>query len=383
MTGGAGVAPRIAALDGLRGCAVLMVLFYHFMGPFTDTADFATKGGLWVFSFGWTGVDLFFVLSGFLITGILFDAKGSERYFRTFYMRRILRIVPLYYGALALIFFVPRFIASPTALRFTAPFSDQVWYWLYLQNFHRLRGGVGQITGHLWSLAIEEQFYLVWPLVILVLSRRRALQFCGALVVMALSIRVVWVLVLGELGWGIFWMTHTRLEGLAIGAAIALLARGTRGLDLPRRLAAGVAGVSLLVIGWIYAESEYFSIGNPILRSFGLTAVALLFGSLLVISIERPPRLLASFLESRILAFFGRYSYGMYVVHLPVMIMLGLIGFTGARFERAIGIPVIAFLSYIAAMVAISTTCAWLIWHLYEKHFMKLKSRFEFGKAGV
>ena len=353
-----------------------MVASYHFMAPFTDTTSFATKGALWVLSYGWTGVDLFFVLSGFLITGILADTKGATGYFRTFYMRRALRILPLYYAALAVIFTVPRFMNSPVGARLTLPFSDQIWYWLYLQNFHRMRGLIGQFTGHFWSLAVEEQFYLAWPVVILLLSRRRAFQFCAGLIALALAMRVVWIFVMHELGWGVFFATPTRLEGLAVGAAIALMARGTRGLEPARRIALPVALVALAVIGFVYADSGYFAIANPILRSFGLTAIAVLYGSLLVVAVLRPPRLISAVLESKPLAFFGRYSYGMYVIHVPLLIVLGSSGVTGARFESFIGNSLLALIAYTITLLAATVICALLTWHLFEKRFLRLKRHF-------
>ena len=376
VTGGTGVPSRIASLDGLRGCAVVMVMLYHFTAPFSDTADFATRGALRLLSFGWTGVDVFFVLSGFLITGILTDAKGAKGYFRTFYMRRALRIVPLYYAALAAIFVVPQFLSSPVAQRLKIPFSDQAWFWLYLQNFHRLRGLSGQFTGHLWSLAIEEQFYLVWPIAILLLSRRRAFQLCGGLAVLALAMRIPWLFVMPGPGRSVFWATPTRLDGLVVGAAIALMPRGTRGLQPARRIAIPVALVALAVIGFVYADSGYFAIANPILRSFGLTAIAMLYGSLLVVAVLRPPRLISAVLESKPLAFFGQYSYGMYVIHVPLLIVLGSSGVTGARFESFIGNSLLALIAYTTTLLAATVVSALLTWHLFEKRFLSLKRHF-------
>ena len=380
LTGGAGAAHRIPLLDGLRGYAVLLVLVYHFAAPFRQSADTAAAFVYRIISFGWTGVDLFFVLSGFLITGILFDAKGSAGYFRTFYMRRALRILPLYYGALAAIFFLPRMVDSPTAERFATPASDQIWYWLYLQNFHIMPGDVAQFTGHLWSLAIEEQFYLVWPVVIFALSRRTALLACGALAVFALGLRVWLVLVVGNHGVTVFSATQTRIGGLVIGAAVALLARGERGLEIPRRLAFATVAITSALLAVVFIQSGYFATASRLQSSFGLSAVAMLYGAVLVLSIERPPRFLAAALGSRSMAFFGRYGYGLYVLHVPVLIVLGSSGVTAERLVRLTGNPVVALVAYVAVLLAATTACAWLSWHFYEKHFMALKSRFDYGR---
>src|SRR5262249_17527292 len=133
----------------------------------------------------WVGVNVFFVLSGFLITGILLDTKHEPHYFKFFYMRRVLRIFPLYYGTLIAIFFVL------PALKM-APFisaSQQFWYWTYLGNWGKGRNlNVGSL-GYFWSLGVEEQFYLVWPLVIYVLPRRSVSAWCCAAIAASFSYR--------------------------------------------------------------------------------------------------------------------------------------------------------------------------------------------------
>lgn len=168
-------ATHFAALDGLRGCAVLAVVLLHATSSLQHPATIAGGAIKKLFSCGWIGVDLFFVLSGFLITGILVDAKGRPRYFRTFYWRRSLRILPLYYGLLVVLFVIAPAVAGPAWRAGALPSSGQAWYWLHLQNFVSLRNETAGYLGNLWSLAIEEQFYLVWAPLILITDRRRAL----------------------------------------------------------------------------------------------------------------------------------------------------------------------------------------------------------------
>jgi peptidoglycan/LPS O-acetylase OafA/YrhL len=156
---------HIPALDGLRGIAILSVMLLHFTNAIAALPGSPTSAARSVFGWGWTGVDLFFVLSGFLITGILLDSKGHPLYFRSFYARRALRIFPLYYAALFLFFVVPRAIPSVPAT-YSFAWHDQRWFWFYLGNFHPLGPDAKQFIGQFWSLAIEEQFYLVWPLLI-------------------------------------------------------------------------------------------------------------------------------------------------------------------------------------------------------------------------
>ena len=173
----------IPALDGLRGIAIILVMLHHFTYYRPTSGIDALIGS--VLFFGWTGVDLFFVLSGFLITGILLDTRGSERYFTSFYARRTLRIFPLYYLVLFLAFVVlPKFPAVHPVLAGQADVPPQWPYWLYLTNFSIAdRGWVHGWVDVAWSLAIEEQFYLVWPLVIWLCPPRLVAWLCTAIFV--------------------------------------------------------------------------------------------------------------------------------------------------------------------------------------------------------
>ena len=171
--------PHIPALDGIRGLAILLVLLCHFplygdMQPtiFIDKLFYAMTRA------GWCGVDLFFVLSGFLITGILYDAKGSRFFFRNFYMRRCLRIFPLYYGVLAVFFVIVPFVL-PLGRNYELFLKDQAWYWSYLTNIKIAIEGWPKFyaLAHFWSLAVEEQFYFVWPFVVFLWDEERSLKF--------------------------------------------------------------------------------------------------------------------------------------------------------------------------------------------------------------
>src|SRR5581483_6988074 len=171
---------HMAALDGLRGVAILAVMLFHQSLVVGDSAlDRAVA--FWTYS-GWDGVDLFFVLSGFLITGILFDSRSSpgSRYFRTFYSRRVLRILPLYYGVALFTLVILAHIPNYKSANLARISGAEVWYWVYLQNWSigaagLFRNGILDVT---WSLAIEEQFYLVWPIAVLLLSRRALMKLC-------------------------------------------------------------------------------------------------------------------------------------------------------------------------------------------------------------
>lgn len=217
---------RIPALDGLRGLAILMVMLFHFSLNLDGHAWVENAFRSPVRDFGWTGVDLFFVLSGFLITGILVDARGAQNYFSAFYARRALRIFPLYYFSLAAIWLVFRhLVARP---------SGVIWYAIYAQNWLPV-GGPG--IGHFWSLAVEEQFYLVWPLIVYASSRRRVLQLSVAGIIFANILRVsLWEH--GVETYIVYANPFTRMDALLAGAACACLARDSVWVERFRRHAA-------------------------------------------------------------------------------------------------------------------------------------------------
>ncbi len=159
---------RVPAFDGLRGIAVLAVIFCHLSDYYPEQN--AVKVFLHA---GWCGVDLFFVLSGFLITGILLDTRAAQNYFRAFYARRVLRIFPVYYATLLSVLTIAHFFPK---LNSVLPIAhDRIFYFFYLNNWWPLLKDSwhANIIGHFWSLAVEEQFYLVWPFLVWFLSRKQ------------------------------------------------------------------------------------------------------------------------------------------------------------------------------------------------------------------
>ncbi len=350
------------ALDGLRGVAILLVVFLH---------NFRFMN---YFFFGWLGVDLFFVLSGFLITDILMNTVGQPGFLKNFYLRRILRIFPLFYLSLVIFLVIlPRFSHAPDVHYYT---EHQGWFWAYLQNWlFVFRPPQGDpVLLHTWSLAVEEQFYLVWPFIILLWRKpKRLLWFALAvLVVTGVARYVVWTLQVEDLAYSSLY-TFTRIDGLCIGAMVALLMRMDR--DLLKKnstwLVLGMAAINFI----FYFLNIRRGFTLPYLAFVGYTTFAFLFGLLVYEAVRGESRWIRLALDNRPLKFFGRISYGFYVWHWPVYLLFfepvktTLLRFSFLSFRQAELISAIA-----VTLFAIGVSL--LSYYFYEKPFLRWKKRF-------
>ncbi|HEX7242785.1 MAG TPA: acyltransferase [Longimicrobiaceae bacterium] len=368
-------------LDGLRGVAILMVMLYHQTligdgGPFVDQAWSAVLG------VGWAGVDLFFVLSGFLITGILFDAKGSGGYFRAFYARRVLRIFPLYYAVVAFSLLVLPNLAHPKAENFARVAGQEHWYWLHLSNVvvASNRDFWHGILDVAWSLSIEEQFYLVWPLAVFALGRTPLMRLCAALVAGALAWRVG-ALLLGVHPVAVYVLPLSRMDALAVGALVALWARGPAGIAAPLRAARPVALASGAALLGMLVGLRRLDAFQPLVQTAGYTLLALLFGALLTLAVAaRPESGWARALDRPALRTLGKYSYAMYLFHFPIRGVLRDAVYGPDRFLVLAGSAIPGQILFYALSTAVTLLAAWLSWHLYEKRFLALKKHFPYGE---
>jgi peptidoglycan/LPS O-acetylase OafA/YrhL len=366
--------PHMVVLDGVRGVAILMVLGVHFIG---DCPAYTVFGRAMVkaANYGIWGVDLFFVLSGFLITGLLYDSKGSAHYFRDFYIRRTLRIFPLYYGVLALLFIVLPALPTPYPAGLAESARHQVWLWLYASNVYLAihRTWALPYVGHFWSLAVEEQFYLIWPIVILSFGRRPLLGICIAVTALALVLRCV----LGLAGAGALAqlvLTPCRFDALCVGGFLALAVRSV-GLERVARAARLWLGpllcLVLLASGW---NAMRGSLSDVILSIRG-TLIALVFGALLVASLAAPAESAWSrLLRSRALCFLGTRSYGLYVFHGIVAYGMGEHPAALMALSARIGSgPAMVVSAVLGAGASILIAAA--SYELVERHFLRLKNR--------
>lgn len=377
---------HIPVLDGLRGVAILMVLIGHFYRKsFISEAYPGTVTNIVgrIVGMNGFGVELFFVLSGFLITGILLDTRHEEGFFRKFYMRRILRIFPLYYGALAVVLFiVPLIVQFDEGARRIA--AHQVWLWTYLVNYPT-SGWIWDDSqlfslGHFWSLAVEEHFYLVWPAVVALVSRRGLYAVCASLIGVGIACRLLIALLGTDAPTFFQWTTLQKLDGLVIGALLAAVLRDASFAPLlPTgrgfRWMFGTAGVVLLIYVWMPRTWQ-----TPAMSVFTELLVAFFFGLLLLQALRlQHPQALHRLFTTRLLMMFGKYSYGLYVIHGILRPCFERV-FDPAGYSQRFGLPFFYLLVYWLLTISISFVLAYMSYQFFEKRFLALKSHFEYTR---
>jgi peptidoglycan/LPS O-acetylase OafA/YrhL len=347
---------HIPQLDVLRGIAVLDVMLYHI----TDIAPSLHLRPL--FRLGYTGVDLFFVLSGFLITGILVRTRDNEGYFTNFYARRILRIWPLYYALLLFTFvLLPAFQPQLKLAIFTLCHPWQSFPFFF-QNL-MVNGNAYDTLRVTWSLAIEEQFYLVWPIVVWLAPRRtlKPMAVSGLLLSLGLRWSVVYGLIPPLI---IYTNTLTRLDGLALGAFLALW------IPEAENRTVKWAGIALMAVAVPLTLVVEYS--NKAQWSF-FSLVALSFAGLVCVTIQIPRVANLGFLK-----YTGKISYCLYLVHVPICTFL-----ISPRIYKIFQMrsPVWSDAVLFVLSFALCYAVAAASWHFFESNILRLKSRFEFKTA--
>tara|TARA_R110002111_G_scaffold168038_1_gene233788 strand:- start:48341 stop:49579 length:1239 start_codon:yes stop_codon:yes gene_type:complete len=354
---------HVPALDGIRGVAILLVLFFHSGLIITSSGIVGHVYDL-VSRSCWCGVDLFFVLSGYLITGILLDSRENPHFFRNFYLRRILRIFPLYYGVILWLFF-----QNPD-------FPDQIWYLLYLQNWGPVFGGSTppMVVQPFWSLAIEEQFYLFWPFVIYLLNRRYVGVFCGLMILTAIVLRCV-ARYQGVDPMTIYTLTLFRLDTLSAGALIAVWLRDAEQRKRLERFAFPSFVILVLALIAVIVSDGGFRIEGLASQTIGYSLFAGICALLIAFLVMNTSsiRPLKRFLELDLLRYFGNRSYAIYIFQMMVLIPLNQLYLLYWKESDVSGWSgVLTFCVGVAIILVLST----ISWHCYEKQFLKLKRFF-------
>jgi peptidoglycan/LPS O-acetylase OafA/YrhL len=369
----------IPTLDGLRAIAILAVLARHTnrTEAWDDAASVASRRFTGP---GWVGVDLFFVISGFLITRILRDARRRPHFFRNFYVRRALRIFPPYYALLLVTLCVlPHFVAVVQQSDKDV-LSRQGWLWTYTNNIDVWIHGWSRLDGwlwleHTWSLAVEEQFYLLWPLVVLLASTRALAGI--ALTVVALS-PIVRLLMLraGLPAVAVYTFTAFRFDPFAMGGLLALFCESTAFRERAPRVALVLVLASLPVLLGIVIRAGGFDEKMRIVQILGYSAIGGLSAGLVLAAVIADPRgLFGRMLSSGPLSSLGRYSYAVYLFHYPLQPLLTRI-FPGVRMAAATGSALFTHFVFTVFESLVAVALAYVSWHAMERHFIGLKDRF-------
>ena len=364
------------ALDGVRGIAILTVFLYDCLKlPGGGLLNFVLRKASIA---GWTGVDLFFVLSGFLITGILIDSRGKPGYLRSFFARRSLRIFPLYFLALAVTFIgVPLLAvfwspARPMALQVNELARDQFWFWTYLQNWRFAYLGHWpheNYLNHFWSLAVEEQFYLVWPFVVGYVSTRTLAKVCWACIGLALALRVgLWIG--GAPTISLYVTTVTRMDSLCLGAVFAIGLRSPVWYPRLVRWAWPVMSLLAVVIVGVDAVWPLLKTEQVGSQTIGHTLLGLTFGCFVFSAAAVSPQHgFARVLSQRWLTLPGQFSYAMYVIHRPIYKLV-------LKVDWSVLPESVQPLAIFAATLLATLAAAALSWKFFEKPFLSLKALF-------
>ena len=347
----------VAELDGLRGIAILLVMV-HRMYPRDAAAP-------WPVEAGWAGVDLFFVISGFLIAGILIDTRNDPDYFRNFYARRVLRIFPLFY-----LFIGGVLLAFPIAqhAEFLRQAGSPLWYLFQLGNIPEslLGRDPPYWLAPVWSLAIEEQFYLTFPMLVRWSQPRRLARWLVAIALGALAVRVATTALAPDRERVQYLFTLCRLDTIALGCLVAVVVRSARYQAwrpwLPRVLVPVIAAAAAVLAVTELDRTTWFG------RTLGYDVLAIGLAALVLIVFELRGRSATAVLRTAVLRYPGKLCFGLYLLHRPAdTAVSALVARAGLSEASLVWLPV---------KIAVAVAFATVSWRLLELPFLRLKQRF-------
>lgn len=345
----------IKALDGVRAVAALMIVCFHYF------RDIESNNYLFVLlaklcTFGQTGVSLFFVLSGFLVTRVLLVTKPLSNFFTIFYIRRILRIFPLYYLFLVLWYILLPLVTNTDFYSF----KEQIYYWVYFQDFAVTFGWKSQGPDHFWSLSVEEHFYLFWPLLIYFLSIKTLSKFIWSFVALALIVRVLLV----AYNYPASYFTFARLDDLSLGSLLAVWElNGKLKTISPYKFVICILVLLIpTLVLWGFVGGSHA--GWLQVVKFSLLAFIYFFLIGFVVTAGENHRF-NKFLNWKFFNFTGKISYGLYVYHpLCLIIAKQYVGYN----------PLLVFFVGILSSYVLS----YISYALFESKFINLKKHFEY-----
>lgn len=344
-------------LDGVRAIAALMVMVFHFFNNIQTTSPILILIKKFAF-IGQTGVSLFFVLSGFLITRILINSKKSDHFFLNFYIRRALRIFPLYYLFLVIFYFLLPVLDNTNIV----PFGQQIYFWVYLQNIAMTFrwGEVG--PQHFWSLAVEEHFYFFWPFLIYYLNVKRIKIAIWMIILIAFLVRLFMVSHHIE----VFYFTLSRMDELAVGALLALW-------ELKGKLQESESKKFIWLFGLILIPTFilwYFTSGMKIdlIQIVKFILLAFCYFCFIGFAITcKANHWMKKILQQKFLLYSGKISYGLYVYHPLCFLIVN-------KYFKSSSIIIDFITSFIFCYVIAS-----LSYYLFESLFLSFKKKFSYN----
>lgn len=373
------------ALDGLRGIAILWVLLHNgALDAVIGNDSIIAKIVTLTVNMGWLGVQLFFVLSGFLITYILIEAKKNQtkHLFRNFYLRRVLRIFPIYY--LFLIFsFVIVVIFSVVPDWLQSAYDLKWWYFFYINNWLLYAHDIG--FSHLWSLAVEEQFYLIWPFLVVFTPSRFLPIACTVIILSSVICRlVIHIYLPGIAESAVYILTPARLDSLAIGALLAIMLTDKQKSRFIDGSVAIVFIISLIYMLTTLIIARSFSATEPGWQILNQTFAALLFVTAVYYaqSVETKNTKIKFYIKLLSLPWLrsvGRYSYTMYIIHFPVSrILHSYISEPLLKNLNEINsqLGILVYIFDLVTLFAVTYILAWCSWQIIEKPVLNLKRYF-------
>jgi peptidoglycan/LPS O-acetylase OafA/YrhL len=358
---------HVPELDGLRGIAILMVTAFHFSIVFAGATG-PVRHLRTLLVPGWSGVDLFFALSGFLITGILIDTKGTVSFFRRFYIRRALRIFPVYYLALLVCFTFARKFVMGSYPGTTITLA----YVFHLSNWLSLTSSEIPALKHFWSLAVEEQFYFCWPAAVFLLNRQNLVRLSVSLLVASPLLRYCFLASFpaSEAARIAYALTPARMDTLAAGALIALAVRDPVSREWLVKYATRIMLLlSIVLCAWFLAK-PYFRLDHALTAALLPSLLAAMYSlSVFQVVISRDTSgWVAQMLRFQWLQVAGRLSYAAYVIHFPLLIATMRLSTPLVTPWK----PAIALLLFSGGIAATFLLAA-ISWNLLEKRILRYK----------
>lgn len=368
-------AARIPALDGVRGLAVLAVVVHNTAWIGSRHRELSAKMYSAAAAAGWTGVQLFFVLSGFLITGILLDDKGTAGCVRRFFVRRTLRIFPLYFATLGTVVVLAAAGLGPEVWSRTV-LTEQWPYWLYVSNWtDPFRAGIN-VLSHVWSLAVEEQFYVLWPAIVWSLSSRSLLQLTVGMVALGPLVRLA-MHVDGMPSEALYMFTTARMDALATGALVAILVRDEGHQQSLSWWTPRIATAATLALVALVLTQRGFHSNEVPIAVVGQSLVSLLAACVVTWGIGATSvqlHWLKRLLDAGALPRLGNYSYAIYMFHYPLHRKLQPF-FTAWVNTHTTPSYLLRLGTYSLVVLLLSYLLARISWVLVERPFLSLRSR--------